>query len=147
MADWSEYTMTTRQFIANTIGIPSYKNRSCSSVFTDNNGTVFSYGYHYPLATIINGKGYINNRGYSMSTAKHIGWAWSALYDRLGNANVYSIPLTNGDSLNPRGIKSSAEREIERLKQLIATKKRKDTWIYQDLQNQLAKAEEVLASI
>lgn len=41
------------------------------NLFIDNN-IIYSYGYHYPLAIKINGSWFINDAGYSTTTAKHI---------------------------------------------------------------------------
>jgi len=125
--------VTTREFINKTIGTESPKTRSCSRVFTDERGTVYSYGYHYPLARIIDGIGFINDRGYSSTTARHIYWADRALGEKIGYANVYRIPLTNGNSLTLFGMKESAEREIDRLNDLLVSKKRTNTWVYENL--------------
>ena len=41
--------------------------------------TLYSYGYHFPIAKIEGGVCYFTTRGYSVSTAKHINLAESAL--------------------------------------------------------------------
>jgi hypothetical protein len=53
--------------------------RSASIFF--NRHTIYSYGYHFPIATFAkDGKTvYFTTRGYSNSTAKHINYAWQAL--------------------------------------------------------------------
>jgi hypothetical protein len=71
--------MTTQEFIARTFNTTSDRERHCSSVFTDHNGTVYSYGYHYPLAFNVDGLNFINARGYSSSTGRHISWAKRAI--------------------------------------------------------------------
>ena len=47
-----------------------------------NGASAYSYGSHYELGRLIKVKGHtvalINNRGYSVTTAKHISWAWGA---------------------------------------------------------------------
>ena len=142
--------MTTREFIKKSFEGTTRKT-FCSSVFAnkDLNGqiTVYSYGYHYPLATIIDGKGFVNNRGYSNSTAKHINWAFSALADILGYDNVLGVPLTEGDSLTLKGIQSSATRENERLVTLMDSKKRKDTQVYKWLKHDNEKTRDVLTVV
>lgn len=137
--------MTTRQFIAKTINTTSYNSRQCSSVFTDNRGVVFSYGWHYPLAAVINGKGYVNNAGYSVTTAKHINWAFSALHD-LGY-EVHGVPLSNGNSLTQLQVHESALRELKRLEAVMSTKKRKDTNVYQDLERQATNMTEAIRAL
>lgn len=68
--------MTTADFIAKTFNTTNDKwgrygyERRCSSVFTDRDGNVYSYGYHYPLLFTIGGLTFINTTGYSSTTAK-----------------------------------------------------------------------------
>jgi len=69
--------MTTAQFISKNFGVPSTKERHCSSVFADQDGNIYSYGYHYPVLFTIDGVAFRNNSGYSNSTSKHISWAGS----------------------------------------------------------------------
>jgi hypothetical protein len=74
--------MKTVDFIEKQAGIIREGGRSlgkCASVFAEG-GTIFSYGYHYPLLfrlTRENGKVImvLNRAGYSNTTAKHIGYA------------------------------------------------------------------------
>lgn len=89
--------MTSREFIAKNIGKRQnhWGLKYCSSVAVNEDGVVYSYGTHYPLATILltnDGQpiGVVNNSGYSVTTAKHIGWAYSALRDR-GIDNIISV--------------------------------------------------------
>lgn len=142
--------MTTQDFIYRKLQNTTRK-EFCSSVFgsTDMNGdvTIYSYGYHYPLARIINGKAYINNRGYSNTTAKHIHWARQASVELVGYDNTYSVPLTNGNSLNTKGIRESASREYARVTEEMSKKKRKDTYVYKDLQNTEVRMIQVLQSL
>lgn len=132
--------MTTKDFIKKAL-IGETRKDFCSSVYRYGN-TVYSYGTHYPLATIIGGTVYVNNRGYSNTTAKHIGWAFSAAQE-LGLHSV-GVPLIYGDSLTLEGIMSSATKEKARLENQMATKKRKDTQVYSDLQRQLTKMNNIL---
>jgi hypothetical protein len=71
--------MTTQDFIRKNYGISSYKERRCSSVFADNDGNIYSYGYHYPLLFEVDGKTFVNDTGYSSTTGKHIRWAKGAM--------------------------------------------------------------------
>lgn len=140
--------MTTRDFIYKALSGTTKKDM-CSSVFSvkrypDEPAIVYSYGYHYPLATIINGKGFVNNRGYSVTTAKHINWAFDAVSSIVGYNNTYGVPLTDGNGLTLSEIKSSAKREYDRLKLLMDSKKRKDTAVYADLERQADKMADVL---
>lgn len=122
--------MTTQDFIKKALTGDTGKD-FCSSVLRYGD-TVYSYGTHYPLARIINGHLFVNTRGYSNTTAKHINWAYNAGAE-LG-LKVHGVPLTNGDGLNVHGVSSSALREQVRVASLMESKKRKDTKVYQGLQ-------------
>jgi hypothetical protein len=129
--------MTTQDFLIKNLG-KSYPNvRSgnvwCSSVFVDDQGTAYSYGYHYPLATIIGDVAFVNTRGYSMTTSRHISWANSAAAARVGWRNVHSVELLPGKSLTPRDIIESLYGQIDRLNDQLAAKKRTNTSVYRDL--------------
>jgi len=124
--------MTTAQFIAKTFDTPSDRERRCSSVFTDYDGTVYSYGYHYPLLFKVEGVTFINNRGYSNTTAKHINWAWQAV-----NCQAIAIHL-------PSWVRYPKELKLDDIRKMLLTehtlitdqmlaKKRKDTQVYAQL--------------
>lgn len=138
--------MTTREFIEKTYGVESDKERRCSSVFTDNDGTVYSYGYHYPLAFNLRGLDFINTAGYSTTTIRHICWAWAAIgYHSIG------VKLSRGDAQVIASIHATVEEKLKVIqfalegerddlcRQLLA-KKRKDTKVYQNLSDRYAKA-------
>ena len=138
--------MTTRDFIAKTYGVQASKERHCSSVFTDYDGNVYSYGYHYPLLFKVAGHNFVNTMGYSNTTAKHIGWAWSAV-----DYNATAVELSRDDA---RVIASSYHSDSDKLQvlarataQMVAdaqvacsAKKRKDTQVYRWLQETLRRA-------
>ena len=135
--------MTTADFIAKTYNTTSTRERRCSSVFTDYDGNVYSYGYHYPLAFNINGLDFVNTRGYSSTTAKHIAWAKAALnyehipveLDRADAQVISSKWSTNGQKLDV--IRAALNRQYEELRKQQDAKKRKDTAVYADLERQL----------
>lgn len=133
--------MRTRDFLA--INIGAEREKSFSSVFVDSHGVAYSYGYHYPLAAIIDGVGFVNTRGYSITTAKHIAWAYSALQSRINS--VYGVPMRNGESMTLEGVRAAALVELAHLEQVMSTKKRHDTFIYQDLERQSANMSEILS--
>jgi hypothetical protein len=129
--------MTTREFIELKLRGKTRK-QYCSSVVAlsgnyDGDATIYSYGYHYPLVRIVNGVGVVNSRGYSNTTGRHIRWAYQAAANIVGYSNTFGVPLTDGDKLDEEGIRSSAKREKARLEQLMASKKRHDTWVYSQL--------------
>lgn len=131
--------MTTREFISKTYNTPATRERNCSSVFTDYQGVVYSYGYHYPLAFNVRGMDFINTAGYSNTTAKHINWAFQAL-----PADAISVQLHRDEARVIAGgvasdhekleaIKNALTRELDILKAQMLAKKRKDTMIYRNL--------------
>ena len=69
--------MRTYDFIKDQGLEPRSKQKTVASVFIDPDGTVYSYGYHYPLAFKVNGLRFRNTAGYSSTTAKHISHAGS----------------------------------------------------------------------
>lgn len=71
--------MTTQEFITKNFGVPSDKDRKCSSVYADELGNIYSYGKHYPLLFKVGRLTFVNKTGYSNTTAKHINWAQAAV--------------------------------------------------------------------
>lgn len=90
------------------------------NLFTDGNGTMYSYGYHYPLLFDVNGLKFINTTGYSNTTAKHISHARN-----LAQHEVH-IPYSNRD-ISPLAIQKALEDERAYLNEEIANIKRKNT--------------------
>lgn len=147
--------MTTKDFIAKTYNTGNYtaRERRCSSVFTDDNGVVYSYGRHYPLLICIKGLNFVNVTGYSSSTSKHIAWAKAAVhYDYIG------VELTDAT----RAIVSDSFRDDEErlfvilglliqradgIELIMAGKNNKTTQVYNDLSNQLATVTQDIARI
>lgn len=142
--------MSTAEFIEKYLRGTTRKD-FCSSVvgYEDLNGerTVYSYGKHYPLAKIINGYAFVNNAGYSNTTAKHINWAHSATADIVGYDNVFSVPLSNGDGLDVQGMLSSTRRALTEVQQAMASKKRKDTQVYKFLEHQEVRLMQTLQAV
>jgi len=126
--------MTTRDFIARTYNTTSTRERRCSSVFTDTDGNVYSYGYHYPLAFRVGGLDFINVRGYSNTTSKHIAWAWQAVgYDAI------PVELSRDDRVQYLDLNTLVSRLHEQLGKILdqmVSKKRKDTQVYRALQHE-----------
>lgn len=135
--------MTTADFIEKTYNTTATRERRCSSVFTDYQGTVYSYGYHYPLAFNIKGLDFINTRGYSNTTAKHISWAWRAVgyhavaveLDRADAQVISSSYATDDEKLDV--IRGALSRQYQDIRAQMDSKKRKDTAVYADLERQL----------
>lgn len=146
--------MTTADFIKKTYNTNNDKwsdkygtERWCSSVMTDKNGIVYSYGKHYPLAFRVMGNDYINEAGYSSTTSKHIGWAKRALgYDNyIGvSLNRDEVQVIASEYTSPEHkldtIRTALEREIKELIELRDSKKRKDTAVYYSIERNLHRA-------
>lgn len=134
--------MTTAQFIKRTYNTKSNKIRKCSSVFTDTNGVVYSYGYHYPLAFNIAGLDFVNNAGYSSSTGRHIAWARQALqYTNIDvklsdGAISFLRDNSQQDSNKLLTIVSCLETERDAIELQMAGKSRKNTSVYAWLERQ-----------
>ena len=128
--------MTTRDFIAKTYNTTATRERRCSSVFTDYDGNVYSYGYHYPLLFTIEGLTFINTSGYSSTTIRHIAWAKRAVgYSYIGvELNGARLPLTLDD------IEAKLGAKVVELKSEMDSKKRKDTQVYRSIEQDLHRA-------
>lgn len=136
--------MTTQEFITKTYNTKATKERRCSSVFTDYEGIVYSYGYHYPLAFHIKGLDFVNEIGYSNTTAKHINWARHA----IGYGNYIGVKLNSSDALDMTYytgkateqmarleiVKLALERELASIRDEMSKKTRKDTQVYKQLE-------------
>lgn len=75
------------------------------------NGVLYSYSYHYPLLFKVKGELFVNNTGYSVTTAKHIGYAVMHARHRvaLGAWNTYKkVAPTHND------VRLAIERELEK---------------------------------
>ena len=139
--------MTTRDFIARTFNTTSTKERRCSSVFADQDGNIYSYGYHYPLLFKVAGHTFINAMGYSSSTGRHIDWAWQAVdYDATpvklsrDDVRVISDPECS-DATKLETLAGTTARMVARAQQACDAKTRKDTRVYEYLQSVLEGAE------
>lgn len=151
--------MTTKDFIAKTFGTTNERwgrhgyDRWCSSVVTDKDGTVYSYGRHYPLLFEVAGRNFVNTRGYSNTTAKHINWAWAAVdYNAIGvelNREQSEVIAASYSSTTDKlkAIKQALLEQHNRLFEELSSKKRKDTWIYSHLQAELARVTESINQI
>lgn len=108
----------------------------CASVFGEGD-CVYSYGYHYPLLFKVvtpSGKELLacNNRGYSVTTSKHIGWCSG--HDLCVE---FTHRFNNYDhQQNYQNVLSSLQVQLETLDSKMFSKKRQNTWVYQSLVNQ-----------
>jgi hypothetical protein len=146
--------MTTREFIEKTYNIESDRERHCSSVFTDNKGIVYSYGYHYPLAFHVKGLDFVNNAGYSNTTAKHIGWAQGA----IGYGNYINVKLWREESRVISASYSTEDAKLEAIHKALLrehasiikemdSKKRKDTQVYRQLEHDFERVTQYILKV
>lgn len=140
--------MTTKTFIEKALRGTTRRTMFQSLVVRtqDDDITVYSYGPHYPLVKIINGKAFINTRGYSTTTARHISWAFSAAAAIVGN-NCYHVPLEYASQLEPDTIQRDAMAERNRLLAEMDAKKRKDTQVYKWLQIQVDRMNDTIQAV
>lgn len=127
--------MTTSEFITKAWRGETRKT-ACSSVFIDG-GAIYSYGYHYPLLfKVRNHYGreitVRNVTGYSNTTARHI--MWSRDVDAIDINTLSTFRLTGSNSDILAELIRGQEQYIESLERYMANKKRKDTWVYSDLE-------------
>jgi len=123
--------MTTAEFIKKTYNTTSTRERFCSSVFTDYEGNVYSYGYHYPLLFKVEGLDILNVTGYSNTTAKHINWARQAVSNPVEvELRGARLPLTLDD------IEAKLGAKVVELHSQMQAKKRKDTQVYKHLEQE-----------
>ena len=121
--------MTTREFISRNFGV-SGNEKSCSSVFKDTEGNIYSYGYHYPLLFTVDGHDFRNVTGYSNSTSKHIGWS--------RDVDAIDVHIPRGTRLHEITLKNIAmwqQQEIDRQRALMDKKKNKTTQVYRWMLN------------
>lgn len=138
--------MTSRDFIKKTYQVPSDRERHCSSVFTDYDGNVYSYGYHYPLLFRVGGLDFVNDRGYSVTTAKHIGWAHSAI-DYTGISVELPSHIRYPRDLTLEDIRKMLFKQHTAITDQMLAKKRKDTQVYKQLEWQASRIAKNLATV
>lgn len=143
--------MTTRDFIKKNYGVHGGI-RKCSSVMVDTNGTVYSYGYHYPLVfqTVEdNGLYFINTSGYSSTTGKHIRWA----KDAVGYGNYIEVDLPGRNAYHGEAHYSVddvlylLENKRDTIFNEMAKKKRRNTQVFQSLMTELKQAEQDILKV
>lgn len=117
--------------------------RQCSSVITDSEGVVYSYGRHYPLLIGVAELDFVNTSGYSNTTNRHINWAKQAVdYEYIavelyGDDRHVVASAFNDDGVRLKVIMEALTRMQQKLIEEIDKKKRTTTAIYRDLQTRL----------
>jgi hypothetical protein len=113
-----------------------------------NDSRIYSYGHHYLMGMIHKVKhgnkiALINSRGYSVTTAKHTSYAWSALH-----GNVAGFSCSNPEDLKLAvkeqdiAIKTQIESSLRRMK---VTDKDSITWELRNIREALNKANNLRA--
>lgn len=101
--------LRNNQEVIETFNKQSQYEGRCNSLFFEGD-TLYSYGYHYPLAKVIKHDTIlINDLGYSMTTSKHIGLTYAKTSDKKQiNVSEISIPhvLSQMQDLNYRLLKA-----------------------------------------
>lgn len=136
--------MTTREFIYKRFYLETNKT-SCSSVLSDSDGNIYSYGYHYPLLFTVADKTIRNVKGYSNTTQRHI------MRSRDVPAIDVHVPrgfrLTSDDAVNLTALLKGQREYVNDLHEQLKSKKRKDTQVYRLLERQYAVAVANLAQL
>jgi hypothetical protein len=140
--------MTTRDFIARQFGNNDGKTRRCSSVVKDGQGDIYSYGTHYPLLFTLKGRTFINTAGYSFTTAKHINWAKQACeYQAIEVKLPHTFRLDGREDYNFKQVQDCLIEQATELTMELARKKRKDTQVFRNLENELIEVSTSLEAI
>lgn len=111
---------------------------SHGNLFTDSNGTMYSYGYHYPLLFKVNGLSFVNVRGYSNTTARHISYA------RQEARHTVELDGYKRDDISPETVKKALEDEKAYINEQIANIKRKNTKKEELLQQRISEIDYTL---
>lgn len=123
--------MTNQEFIQ------SDKVGSFQNLRRDEDGTLYSYGSHYPLKWEIDGVTFRNTSGYSVTTSKHIGYTQADHDVELHYSDHTSGKPTRKQTLD------ALQKEFTALAEEMNSKKRTDTQVYQRLSDryyEIAKA-------
>jgi hypothetical protein len=123
-----------------------------SNMFIDGN-TIYSYGYHFPIAIRVEG-GYLWNRNsYSNSTAKHKNHVAHAIgYKTLISLNTECMRELSGYNPSPKIAQVCKDRYIDQLKNEIATTEDKLTrarseWKKEDYNRQIEDRKTIIKSL
>lgn len=134
--------MTSRDFIRKQFDNSDGKEKFLSSIMKDGDGNIYSYGRHYPLLFKLEGLTFVNTRGYSATTGRHIAWAKQA-----ADYQAISVKLKRDDYLRTLTLATVELRLVEQydaIKSQMDGKKRIGwhgavTQVYQRLEYDLAR--------
>jgi hypothetical protein len=130
--------MTTIEFMQNNKGYKPSKETQCASVFQDTRGIFYSYGYHYPLLFKVDDVWFVNDRGYSQTTSRHISWA-------RGLAS-HSVELKGGASVDRNSVLDSLNTEKQNLV-IELSKHRVGSGIYKSIEEHIEETKRAIKSI
>lgn len=126
--------MRTVEWIDKHKGVNDGNTKIFGNVAKGADGTIYSYGYHYPLLFKLNDVYFVNHRGYSVTTSKHINWAHQATDYKAYNIEV---PRLHHGPVEVAQAMSWLEKDIIDLIYQMAGKRRQDTSVYLNLQRNL----------
>ena len=94
-----------------------YEDKRCSSVIFSS-GVLYSYGYHYPLMWTVKSRDgrdvlFVNTRGYSVTTAKHINWAFRAAYKHGMKAHSINLGRTPSNYKSTEDVIEALHQEYQ----------------------------------
>lgn len=128
--------MRTVEWIAKNAGKADGRIKQFNSVVKDENGVIYSYGWHYPLLFKVKGLWFVNNAGYSVTTSRHISWAHQAV-----EYKAYKVIVPGEHRYGIEGAEQVENWLADEMTELIlemSKKKRKNTGVYQNLSYKLA---------
>src|SRR5687768_2307948 len=90
---------------------PSGRNSNGNIYFEG--ATIYSYGRHFPMATIEGNDVFLTKKTYSNSTAKHLNKTWSAISHK-NIIHCFEVPLkyNNNKPLNKQELFTTHESNI-----------------------------------
>ena len=85
--------------------------------------TIYSYGSHFPIATLVDYKGellcFMTTQSYSVTTAKHISWVRSAIPHRATIIYV-ETPITRICDFGPAYLRKVADEKAKNFRDAVA---------------------------
>lgn len=142
--------MTTQEFIEKEFANDNGKTRYFGSILKDDHGNLYSYGRHYPLLFKVGNQTFRNVRGWSVSTGRHIRWCdgISAIDVELDNDATEIVNRSyKSDQEKLEHIFRCLSRQKANLFAELDSKKRKDTFVYRNLKQQLNFVSKQLAQV
>lgn len=110
--------------------------------------TVYSYGGHFPIATLDGDRVFFTTKGYSSSTAQHKAKVRSAV-SHLKIIYVEHVPLTSDLSQESVFVRKNIDAWVSDIKDLLGTVERhpRRTSIYQEINTALSRLKTFIAEL